>query len=250
MTGAERAIRWSTVAAVSVVALVAAFVSYRHALQVVAAHGESGALAKAYPLTIDGLIYAASMVLLDAARRSVPAHPLAYVALGLGIAATLAANVAAGLAFGPVGAVVAAWPAPALVISYELLMLVIRGSVAAIDQNGVPELTVSAAVAPSDPIPDTPPAPRPPAIRPGRRTPRSKGAQTPRLDPPEEARVLAWLDGNQTGDKPSIRAVMLARHVGRPTARTLLAEARPTAQVHAILAAGNGHAVEGAGVEH
>ena len=130
MSGAERAIRWSTVAAVSVVALVAAFVSYRHALQVVSQHGESGALAKAYPLTIDGLIYAASMVLLDAARRSVRAHWLAYAALGLGVAATLAANVAAGLAYGPVGAVVAAWPAPALVISYELLMLVIRGSVA------------------------------------------------------------------------------------------------------------------------
>ena len=137
MTRADRAIRWSTVGAVSVVALVAAFVSYRHALQVVTAHGESGALAKAYPLTIDGLIYAASMVLLDAARRSARAHWLAYVALGLGIAATLAANVAAGLAYGPVGAVVAAWPAPALVIAYELLMLVIRGSVAASQEKGV-----------------------------------------------------------------------------------------------------------------
>jgi hypothetical protein len=116
----DRAIRYSTVAAVSVVALVAAFVSYRHALQVVRAHGESGALAMAYPLTIDWLIYAASMVLLDAARRRVRAHPLAWSALGLGIAATVAANVAAGLASGPVGAIVAAWPAVALVISYEL----------------------------------------------------------------------------------------------------------------------------------
>jgi hypothetical protein len=51
VTGADRAIRWSTIAAVSVIALVAAFVSYRHALQVVRVHGESGALALAYPLT-------------------------------------------------------------------------------------------------------------------------------------------------------------------------------------------------------
>ena len=129
MTGTDKAIRYSTIGAVSVVALVAAFVSYRHALTVVRAHGESGALALAYPLTIDGMIYASSMVLLNAARRGLDRPWLAYAALGMGIAATLAANVAAGLAYGPVGALVAAWPAPALVISYELLMLVIRSSV-------------------------------------------------------------------------------------------------------------------------
>ena len=127
MTG-DKAIRWSTIAAVSAVALVAGFVSYRHALQVVTVHGETGLLARAYPLTIDGLIYAASMVLLNAARRGLDRPVLAYVALSLGIAATLAANIAAGLAYGPVGAIVAAWPAPALVISYELLMLVIRSA--------------------------------------------------------------------------------------------------------------------------
>ena len=90
MTGADRAIRYSTIGAVSVVALVGAFVSYRHALTVVRAHGESGALAMAYPLTIDGMIYASSMVLLNAARPGLDRPRLAYVALGLGIAATLA----------------------------------------------------------------------------------------------------------------------------------------------------------------
>ena len=141
MTG-DKAIRWSTIAAVSAVALVAGFVSYRHALQVVTVHGESGLIAKAYPLTIDGLIYAASMVLLNSARRGLDRPALAYVALGLGIAATLAANIAAGLAYGAVGAIVAAWPAPALVISYELLMLVIRNSArpAPVSIWGVPGL--------------------------------------------------------------------------------------------------------------
>jgi hypothetical protein len=129
VTGTDRAIRYSTIGAVSVVALVAAFVSYRHALTVVRAHGESGGLALAYPRTIDGMIYASSMVLLNAARRGAERPWLAYFALGLGIAATLAANVAAGLAYGAVGALVAAWPAPALVISYELLTVVIRSSV-------------------------------------------------------------------------------------------------------------------------
>jgi hypothetical protein len=124
----DKVIRWSTIAAVSAVALVAGFVSYRHALQVVSEHGETGWLARAYPLTIDGLLYSASMVLLLAARRGTRYPPLAYAALCLGIAATLAVNVAAGLAFGLAGALVAAWPAPALVISYELLMAVLRGS--------------------------------------------------------------------------------------------------------------------------
>ena len=130
MTGADKAIRYSTIAAVAIVALVAAFVSYRHALQVVRVHGEGwpGPVAQLYPLTIDGLIYAASMVLLDAARRRAAPPVLAYAALGLGIAATLAANVAAGLVYGPAAAVIAAWPAPALVISYELLMFLVRTS--------------------------------------------------------------------------------------------------------------------------
>ena len=46
--------------------------------------------------------------------------------LGLGIAATLAANVAHGSSHGLAGAAVSAWPAVALVGSYELLMMIIR----------------------------------------------------------------------------------------------------------------------------
>lgn len=46
----------------------------------------------------------------------------------MGITATLAANVAHGLGHGPFGAVAAAWPAVALVGSYELLMVIIRNA--------------------------------------------------------------------------------------------------------------------------
>jgi len=127
----DKAIRWATIGAVTVVAIVAGWVSYRHALHVVSEHGETGWLARAYPLTIDGVIVAASMVLLTAARQQTRAHPLAYTALVLGITATVAVNVAAGLAFGVVGAVIAGWPAPALVISFELLMIVVRSLAAA-----------------------------------------------------------------------------------------------------------------------
>jgi Protein of unknown function (DUF2637) len=124
----DKLIKWSTVLAVAAVAIVAGWVSYVHALDVVTAHGEHGALAHMYPGTIDGLIYSASMVLLDAARRDVKAPRLAYWLLGVGITVTLVANVLAGVAFGALGAVVAAWPALALVGSYELLMAMIRRS--------------------------------------------------------------------------------------------------------------------------
>jgi hypothetical protein len=110
------------------VAAVAAVASYEHAYDLVRAHGESGWTARMVPLTVDGLIYASSMVMLNAARRSMPVPALARWLLGLGIAATLAANVAHGLGHGLVGASVAAWPAVALVGSYELLMMVIRSS--------------------------------------------------------------------------------------------------------------------------
>ena len=80
------------------------------------------------PLTVDELIYASSMVMLDCARRKVPVPALARWLLGLGITATLAANVAHGLGHGLTGAAVAAWPAVALVGSYELLMLIIRAA--------------------------------------------------------------------------------------------------------------------------
>ena len=127
MTAADRIIRWSTALAVVGVAAVAAVASYEHAYDLVRAHGEAGWTARLVPLTVDGLIYASSMVMLDSARRERAGSWLARWLLGLGIVATLAANVAHGLGHGLIGAAVAAWRAVALVGSCELLMMIIRG---------------------------------------------------------------------------------------------------------------------------
>ena len=124
----DRAIRLSTAAAVLAVAAIAAYVSYWHAYAVVRAHGETGMTARLEPATIDGLVYASSMVVLYAARHRVPAPSLARWLLGAGIVATLTANMAQGWSHGPVGAVVAAWPAVSLVGSYELLVWLVRTS--------------------------------------------------------------------------------------------------------------------------
>jgi hypothetical protein len=126
VSAADRAIRISTAAAVLGVAGIAAYLSYWHAYEVVCAHGESGVTARLEPATIDGLVYASSMVILYAARHRLPVPGLARWLLALGIVATLAANVAHGWAAGPVGAVVAAWPAASLVGSYELLLWLVR----------------------------------------------------------------------------------------------------------------------------
>jgi hypothetical protein len=126
VNAADRAIRASATVAVLGVAGVAAYISYWHAYEVISAHGETGVTARLEPATIDGLVYCSSMVVLHAARHQLRAPALARWLLGLGIVATLAANLAHGWSHGPIGATVAAWPAASLVGSYELLLWLIR----------------------------------------------------------------------------------------------------------------------------
>jgi hypothetical protein len=100
----------------------------------------------------------------------------------LGVAATLAANVAHGLGHGPVGAAVAAWSAVALVGSYELLMTVIRGSQA-----------VPGGVSGSADIPD-----------------------------PLGEQAAEMFAGQLAADRvPSVRAIRAQLHVGQPRAQRL-----------------------------
>jgi hypothetical protein len=115
-----------TALAVVAVAVVAAIISYQHAYELVRSHGESGPTARLLPFTVDGLIWAASMVILDATRHHQRVPRLAAWSLGVAIVATIGANLAHGLGHGPVGALISAWPALALVGSYELLMMLIR----------------------------------------------------------------------------------------------------------------------------
>jgi Protein of unknown function (DUF2637) len=68
----DRLIRITTALAVATVAAVAAVISYRHAYELVSTHGETGVTARLMPFTVDGLILAASMLILDANRRHQP----------------------------------------------------------------------------------------------------------------------------------------------------------------------------------
>ncbi len=69
MTGTDRVIRWSAVGAVTAVGLAAAVLSYRHQFELAAGHGESALTAKLIPISIDGLLLAGTLAVLDASRR-------------------------------------------------------------------------------------------------------------------------------------------------------------------------------------
>jgi hypothetical protein len=109
--------------------------------------------------------------------------------LGVGIAATLAANVAHSLGHGVAVAAVAAWPAVALVGSYELLMMIIRS-----------------AQAPANSASGT-------------------GQPGARPDPdPLHARVAQVFAGDLAACRvPSVRAIRAQLHVGQPRAQRVRA---------------------------
>jgi len=119
--------RLATVAAVVTVALIAGAVSYRHMAGVAREHGEDRVTAAIVPISVDGLIVAASLTLLAESRAGRRRSPLPYALLALASAASVAANVMHAqpdLA----ARVIAAWPSAALIGSYEMLMSQIRGT--------------------------------------------------------------------------------------------------------------------------
>jgi hypothetical protein len=118
-------VRRVTTTAVLAVAQVAAVASYEHMRALAAVAGE-GWRAWLLPISVDGLAVAASMTMLVRRRAGLPAGGLAWVALLLGLGASLAANVAAAEPT-VVGRLVAAWPPVGLLLSYELLMQQING---------------------------------------------------------------------------------------------------------------------------
>jgi len=114
------AVRVVTVAAVLLVAAVAAVVSYAH-MQEVAERAGEGWRSGLLPLSVDGLVVAASMVLLTRRRAGMSGGRLAWVALLGGVGASLAANIAAAEPTAT-ARVVAAWPALAFAVAFELLL--------------------------------------------------------------------------------------------------------------------------------
>ena len=141
------ATRMVTVAAVLLVATVAAIVSFEHMREVAARAGEQWR-AWLLPLSVDGLVVAASMVLLTRRRAGLPGGRLAWAALLGGVGASLAANIAAAEPT-VTARLVAAWPALAFAVAFELLL----------QQRRVP--AAGPVVEPGERVGEDPPSPDP-----------------------------------------------------------------------------------------
>jgi Protein of unknown function (DUF2637) len=110
---------------VALLAVVAGTVSYLHMHQLVAEHGQPGWVAALTPLSVDGMIVAASTALLADSRSGGRGGLLPWALPVTGSVASLAANVAVAEP-SAIGRVIAAWPSFALIGSYELLMRQVR----------------------------------------------------------------------------------------------------------------------------
>ena len=114
--GADRWIRWTTIGCVALLALIAGTVSYLHMHLLVARHGQPGWVAALTPLSVDGMIVAASTTLLADSRSGAKGGVLPWALLVAGSVASLAANVAVAEPT-LIGRVIAAWPSFALTAS-------------------------------------------------------------------------------------------------------------------------------------
>jgi hypothetical protein len=119
---------------VALLALIAGTVSYLHMHRLVALHGQPGWVAALTPLSVDGMIVAASATLLAESRAGRRGGALPWGLLVAGSFASLAANVAVAEPT-LTGRVIAAWPSFAQTASWELLTRQVRRSAPAGDDQ-------------------------------------------------------------------------------------------------------------------
>lgn len=124
----DRVILGFAVAVLLGVAGAAAYVSYHHFYGLAIALGERHDMAILYPAMSDGVIVMASLVMVYCSRRRLRVPVLAWVALALGGAVTLAANVAHGWSGGLGSRLVSALAPVAFAGAYELLMWIVRNT--------------------------------------------------------------------------------------------------------------------------
>jgi hypothetical protein len=116
----DRGIRVVTVISVVLLAVIAAVVSFGHMRELALRHGEARWSATLIPLSVDGMVVAASMSVLLASKVGRRGEWLPWTLLIVGSLASLAANVAVANPT-TVSRLIAAWPSFAFVGAYHLL---------------------------------------------------------------------------------------------------------------------------------
>src|SRR6266699_2713984 len=125
MTG-DTSIRRLTAAAVLLVAVIAAVVSFIHIEELAVTHGQTVLAAYLLPVSVDGTVAGASLSMLWAARSGLSTPRLARCMLTLGVLATLGANIGYGAPYGVSGELLSGWPAVAFVGSVEMVLSMVR----------------------------------------------------------------------------------------------------------------------------
>jgi len=202
----DRRIRRATAAVVVMIAAFAAYISYRHAYELSSQNGEGAASAWAFPLTIDGLIFSSSMVILRANRHGMRVPFMAWFGMALGILATLGANVAHGVPYGVVGMATSAWPAIALVVSFEMLMRLLKPVITGESETASAPETTPAPVADEAPAPMADEAPAPMADE----------APAPVAEPERPTPALAPRPAADSGERYAVGLAAYHESVVRP----------------------------------
>ena len=219
-------VRWAAVGAVLILAGVAAYMSYGHLRAVAQGQGEDAAAL--FPISVDGLIVCASLVLLVQRRSGQPGGALPWAGLLLGIAATIAGNVASAEPT-TLARLVACWPPVAFALSYEFLLTLLHpadprpvagAAPAAVPVGGAGE------PAPTEreiPVPVPPVAVPVPAAFEAAELPTPAGDRRPAGDPP----------GHPAGDPPPTAATRQPDPA--PATTPELTDAQLLEQLHVLL---------------
>lgn len=121
MAGSDhRGIRAARNLSAATVAAIAAWSSYSHMVHVALAYGEPPQVAYTLPFSVDGMLIVATIVMVDDKHRVGRVRPTARLAFITGVAASIAANIAAAHP-SPGARIVGAWPAIALLLVVEML---------------------------------------------------------------------------------------------------------------------------------
>ncbi len=163
-------------------------------------HGQPGWVAALTPLSVDGMIVAASATLLAESRSGNHGSLFPSSLLAVGSVASLAANVAVARPT-ITGRLITGWPSFALICSYELLMRHVRRSATGHGARPVPE-SARIAFDSSHSLSGTNP-----------RSGWSHGRRAGDLDLQREAWQWALANRTDDGSLPSGR--MIAQHYGR-----------------------------------
>lgn len=194
------------VVAVATVAASSAAQSFGHMYDWALSNGEPHWRSILFPVSVDGMLVAASAVLYVDHRMKRPPHRLAYVLMVAGVAVSISANVLHDWVHVFAEKWIAAWGPIALLGSFELFVRFLRSLAplaAAVPASG--PVTVAVEVAQADVVLDTAPpaesAPEP-AGEPVVETPPATVADAPRTAPPEPPAV-----------RPEVKAaIALAAH--------------------------------------